>query len=66
VSTIEHKPFLSISISPEQRDAFYAALTKLRQRQPFVTKSALVVQAVIDAAQYADQEYKETRPCRTK
>ena len=52
---LNYKPTLSVSIPPEQREVFYAALAKLRQKQPFVTKSALVVQAVIDAAQRLGQ-----------
>lgn len=47
-----YKPIISISIPPAQREAFYSALIALRQREqrPFVSLSALVVKAVIAAA----------------
>ncbi len=47
-----YKPIISISIPPAQREAFYNALLALRGREqrPFVSLSALVVKAVIAAA----------------
>jgi hypothetical protein len=47
------KPIISISIPPAQREAFYGALLTLREREqrPFVSLSALVVKAVIAAAE---------------
>ncbi|MBA3826723.1 MAG: hypothetical protein H0X24_22850 [Ktedonobacterales bacterium] len=47
-----YKPIISISIPPAQREAFYSALLALRGREqrPFVSLSALVVKAVIAAA----------------
>jgi hypothetical protein len=57
----QYKPTLSISIPPEQREAFYMALAKLRQQQPFVTKSALVVQAVVDAAQQLEHSQQSDK-----
>lgn len=55
VQDVDYKPFLSISIPADQRQLFYRSLAQIRQRYPFATKSALVVQAVITAAQQEQQ-----------
>ena len=55
---VDYKLFLSISIPADQRQLFYRSLTQIRQHYPFATKSALVVQAVIAAAQQ-EQQLKE-------
>ena len=52
---VDYKPFLSISIPADQRQLFYRSLAQIRQRYPFATKSALVVQAIIAAAQQEQQ-----------
>jgi hypothetical protein len=52
---VDYKPFLSISIPADQRQLFYRSLVQIRQHYPFATKSALVVQAVIAAAQQEQQ-----------
>jgi hypothetical protein len=46
-----YKAVLSVSVPPEQRERFYTSLAQFRQHAPFATKSALVVQAVIEAAE---------------
>jgi hypothetical protein len=52
IDSMFYKPIISISIPPAQREAFYQALLALREREqrPFVSLSALVVKAVIAAA----------------
>ena len=55
VQDVDYKPFLSISIPAAQRQLFYRSLAQFRQHYPFVTKSSLVVQAVIAAAQQEQQ-----------
>lgn len=52
---VDYKPFLSVSIPADQRQLFYRSLAQIRQHYPFATKSALVVQAVIAAAQQEQQ-----------
>jgi hypothetical protein len=52
---VGYKPFLSVSIPADQRQLFYRPLAQIRQHYPFATKSALVVQAVIAAAQQEQQ-----------
>lgn len=55
VSPHDYKAVLSVSVPPEQRERFYASLAQIRQHAPFVTKSALVVEAVIAAAEQERQ-----------
>ena len=50
-----YKPVLSVSVPPEQRERFYTSLAQVRQHAPFATKSALVVDAVIRAAEQERQ-----------
>jgi hypothetical protein len=47
----DYKAVLSVSVPPEQRERFYTSLAQIRQHAPFATKSALVVEAVIEAAE---------------
>jgi hypothetical protein len=49
----QRKPVLSVSIPLDRRERFYASLAHFRQHAPFVTKSARVVQAEIEAARAA-------------
>ena len=51
----EYKPVMSVSIPPERRHVIYTSLERLRQRYPFITKSGLVVRAVLDATQMEQQ-----------
>lgn len=55
VPNADYKPVLSVSISPDQCQPFYTSLAQFRQRFPFTTTSALVVQAVI-AASHMEQQ----------
>ena len=50
----ERKYTLSISVSQDRRDAFDAALLKLKLLRPFDSKSEIIVDAVITAADALD------------
>ena len=52
---VDYKPFLSLLVPTAQRQLCYRPLTQNRQHYPFVTKSSLVVQVVIAAAQQEQQ-----------
>jgi hypothetical protein len=55
----------SVSIPSDQREPFYTSLAQFGQHFPFVTKSTLVVQAVIEAAQAAAPTAGDARPTPT-
>jgi hypothetical protein len=52
LSRVEGKATINVSIPADQREAFYAALARLKQRDGrlFTSASALIVQAVLDCA----------------
>lgn len=64
-----HRATISVSVPPLQREAFYAALIRLKQDEDavFVSASALIVKAVIEraAALAASENPSESAPERT-
>ena len=58
----ERKYTLSISVSQDRRDAFDAALLKLKLLRPFDSKSEIIVDAVITAADALDRVRGEDQP----
>ena len=58
----ERKYTLSISVSQDRRDAFDAALLKLKLLRPFDSKSEIIVDAVITAADALDRVRGEEQP----
>ena len=57
---------VSVSITPEKTDEFYAALATLKRHHedPFIQAAPLIVETIIEAARRIQQEAEQTEGAR--
>lgn len=55
---------VSVSITPEKTDEFYAALALLKRHHedPFIQAAPLIVETIIEAARRIQQETEKEKP----
>ena len=55
---------VSVSITPEKTDEFYAALAALKRHHedPFIQAAPLIVETIIEAARRIQQEAEKEKP----